>query len=118
MKKVFWALVLVLIFGNLLRFVLPWWGIVLAGVVAGAWLAAPRSVAAGAFAGGLLFWGGSAFLQDIGNEGILSARVGALFGGASGFQMVLLTGVLGGLLALLGGLCGAFGRRAVFPAEQ
>ena len=54
-----------------------------------------------------LVWLGTAMYIDAGNDSILSGRIGNLFGGLSPFLLAAVTGLLGGLCALLGALTGA-----------
>jgi hypothetical protein len=85
---------------------LPFWSLALAGIAVGG-VVAPggwRALGAGALAG-VLLWGGLAYGADVANTGILSARVGALFG-TTGMGMVLITAAMGGLLAGLGAALG------------
>jgi hypothetical protein len=116
MKKLLFALVLTFVAGNVLRFFLPWWSIVFAGALAGWFWPAPGRVFLGAFLGGLLLWGGYACYADIQNVGILSDRIGQLFKGLSSWQLIAVTGLLGGIPAGLGALCSAFARQLFRPA--
>jgi hypothetical protein len=99
--------------GGLLGLVLPFWSLALAGLVVGGLLRPggwPAFV--GAALGGMLLWGGLAVWADAANAGILSARIAAVFGASVG-MLKLITAVLGGLLAGLGGLLGHRLRRSI-----
>ncbi|MBK6930404.1 MAG: hypothetical protein IPH12_05860 [Saprospirales bacterium] len=111
MKNTWLLLLFVFISGHLCHFGLPWWALVPLSALAG-WLfpqAAWRSVLAG-FAGGLLLWTTNALWLDIANAGLLSGKVGTLFMGLSRSQILLFTGLLGGLLGGLGALTGRWAR--------
>ena len=54
-----------------------------------------------------IVWMGTAMYIDIGNESILSSRIGQILGGLSPFLLTLITGLLGGIVATLAGLTGA-----------
>ena len=80
----------------------PWWlGVIPAalGVIA-VHFKPGRAFLAG-FMGVGLAWGVQALVIDILNEGLLSARIGEMFGGIPGWSLVLVTAITG---ALLGGL--------------
>lgn len=105
----------ILALGGLSYWGLPWWTIVPVGILAGWWLK-PKPGAG--FLAGFLLWGATAFLLNYGNGGILSARVGQLFQGLGGWALVLVTGLIGGLLASLSVLTGKFGRDLAFPPKK
>ena len=63
-----------------------------------------------AFAAGALLWYANAFVLDNANEGLLSAKVGLLFQGTKGWQLLIVTGVLGGILTGLGAMTGRMAR--------
>lgn len=102
------TLLATLLLGAVLGTFLPFWSLSLAGFMVGAILRPGpwRGFAAGSL-GGLLLWGGLALWADQANAGILSARIGTLFG-TSGTGLVLITALLGAMLA---GLACALGDR-------
>ncbi|MBK9338651.1 MAG: hypothetical protein IPM98_19815 [Lewinellaceae bacterium] len=107
------VVVFILAAGQLCHFGLPWWGLAPVSAVAG-WLfpqSAGRSFLAG-FIAGFLLWAVTALFLDVPNEGILSTRIGALFMGISRGNVLLATGLQGGLVAGLGCLSGRLGRVA------
>lgn len=114
MKITLYTILCVLISGQLCTIGLPWWAIApLAAVTGWIFAASPgRSFVAG-FLGGFLSWFLNAFWLDRANEGLLSGRVGALFLGLSGMELLLLSGLLGGLLAGMGCLTGRLARNLV-----
>ena len=111
MRRALYLFLFVFLLGHLCRLGLPWWGIAPVGALAGWLLPLPavRSFGA-AFAGGLLLWVLYAWLQDSANDGMLSAKVGQLFLGLRGWHLLLITGILGGLLAGMGAVTGLFAR--------
>ena len=118
MKNALYLSLSILIFGNLGHFGLPWWSLVLVAALAG-WLFPLSSGKnfASAFVAGLLLWLTNAFLLDIANEGLLSAKVGVLFQGLKGGHLLFLTGIFGGILTAFGAMTGRLAR-AAFVGEQ
>jgi len=93
---------------------LPWYVLVGVAALAGAFfgLRAGGSFLAG-FLAGCLLWGGYAWYLDSRNGGLLSERMGILFGELPGGALLAVTALLGGLLAGLGALTGSLGRAAL-----
>ena len=110
MKKVALAAIVILLLGVLQFLIMPWWGIVVLGLIVGYLQPDARKSGLGAFVGGLLLWGAAALYYDTRNQGILSARIGMLFQGLAGWHMVLVTALLGGILAGLGAITGSYFR--------
>lgn len=103
-----------LVLGFLLQQILPWW--ILAPVAAIlAWLMGltPKQAFTASLLAGMVLWGAYAWYLD---NGILSARLGRMMGGLAPFLIFLLTCLIGGLLAALGGVTGSLGR-AVLKKE-
>lgn len=114
MKQSLYTILFIVVFGQLCHFGLPWWAAAPIGGLAG-WLfpqPAAKSWLTG-FAGGFLLWLLPATWFDMANAGIMSGRIGALFMGLPGTALVLLTGLLGGLLAGFGALTGRWARDLV-----
>lgn len=111
MKNALYLSVSILVLGNLGHFGLPWWTLVPIAALAG-WLfpTTAGKVFSAAFASGLLLWYLNAFLLDNANAGALSAKVGQLFQGLKSWQLLFVTGLMGGILAGLGALTGRFAR--------
>lgn len=97
--------------------IFPWWFIAIGGLVAGI-LAPMRFWVAfsAAFGAGFALWFGQAWILDAGNQSILSGRIGALFQGLSRWQLMQITGLIGGLLGGLGAMTGVSLRPA--PRSQ
>jgi len=111
MKNAFFTLLFIFLFGNLCQIGLPWWTLAPIGAIAA--FLFPLRTGAGllaGFCGGFLLWFVAAVLLDRSNQGALSGKVGQLFLGMHGWQLLMLTGVLGGLVAALGVLSGKFTR--------
>lgn len=118
MKNAFYTALFILVLGNLGHFGLPWWALAPIAAMA-AWLfpAAPAATFGTAFSAGTLLWYVNAALLNASNQGMLSTRVGLLFQGLQGWHLLLVTGLLGGILAGLGALTGLFARD-LFVARQ
>ena len=86
----------------------PWWSIVIVAAIVGGIFNehAGQSFLFG-FIGVFLLWGIAAYQMDVGNESILSTRIGEIFGA----NMVLATALLGGLAGGMGALTGTLGQR-------
>lgn len=86
----------------------PWWFVAI-GALAAALLAPMRLWAAfgAAFGVGFAIWFGQAWILDAGNQSLLSGRVGEIFQGLSRWQLMQVTGFIGGLLSGLGATVGA-----------
>jgi len=111
MKNTLGSIFFILIFGQLSHLGFPWWVLAPVAALAG-WIfpqGALRSLGAG-FLGGLLLWLSAAFYLDSANDGLLAGKIGALFSGLGRWHILLLTGVLGGIVAGLACLTGYWGR--------
>lgn len=85
-----------------LQSLLPWWiGIIPAGLGVIAVHFKPGKAFLTGFLGVGLAWFFEALVLDINNDGVLSARVGELFGSLPGWSLLIITATVG---ALLGGL--------------
>jgi len=95
--------------GAVVLSLLPWWSLpIFAALLAFLLEVRPGAAILGGVIGGFLLWAGYAGLLNVQNDGILSARIGALLGGVSGGILVLATGLVGGLFAGLGALTGSW----------
>ncbi|MGH1434811.1 MAG: hypothetical protein ACRBG0_10160 [Lewinella sp.] len=92
---------------------LPWYAIVIAGLLFGAF--APVASAGKAFAYGLLagaiVWGAYSGFLNYNNDSILATRIGNMLGGLNAWIMVVITALLGGIYGGLGSLVGFWGRQ-------
>ena len=100
----------ILLFGFITQQILPWWTILLLTGLLGLFfdLSTAQRFSAG-FLAVFLLWGGYAFYLNMMNEGMLSEKMGILFGGLSGGILLLLTALLGGIIGGLGALTGSLG---------
>lgn len=90
---------------------MPWWGgTILAFIVSFVLQQKSGTSFLAGFLGLFLCWGVSAMVLNIGNEGALAAKMGALIGGVSGTLLLLLTAILGGLLGGLASWSGQIAR--------
>ncbi len=105
-------IVFVILAGFIAQQFLPWW--IIAVIAAVLSFIFDIKIGAGFWAGfvaAALLWGGYAGYLDVQNEGILSARIGKLFGNMPGFMLVLITAIIGGVFGGLGAMTGSLGRR-------
>jgi hypothetical protein len=107
--KIISAIITVGILSAILENFLPWWTIApVAFAVAYLFKLEWYNAFLAGFAGLFLLWGGMAFFIDHANEHILSGRVSILFIKSSKpLVIVLMTGLIGGLVAGFGGMAGA-----------
>ena len=97
----------------------PWWsGILISLIVAAtAQMRTVRAFLAG-FIGLGLMWGISAYIMDSNNAGIMSSRIGELFGGISGNGMVIITCLTGAILGGLGSATGASAMKMIIGKKR
>jgi FtsH-binding integral membrane protein len=110
------ACFLLIVLGAIVQSFAPWYSLGLVALVLGFGF---RQQAGQAFLtgllGGFLLWAGYAGYLHFLNEGILGDRMGRLFGGADGWAIVGITGLLGGLLAAVGCWTGQALRQVIRP---
>ena len=89
---------------------LPWW--IIAPVAFAVALLIPESAWRSwlaAFLGVFILWCGLAWWIDSANDSLLSAKMGALLGiGNNSFLLILITGIIGGLVAGFAALSGHY----------
>lgn len=104
------ALVLTLLLSFITGLYLPWWGIAIAAFIVALIVYQKAGMAfLSSFLGLVFLWCGLAFWIDSGNESILSARIGELLGiGNNPFLLIIITGVVGGLVAGFAAMSGSF----------
>lgn len=99
--------VVIIVLAFLFQQFLPWWIIAPLSFIIGyalhnnGWQAFLS-----AFSGVFLLWAGYAFIIDRGNEQILSSRIAELFQLPNPTLLILITGLIGGLVAGLSALSG------------
>lgn len=101
--KILIQIFVIAIFALIAQLILPWWGVILAAAAGGFAISQKGAkVFIAGFLGVSLLWLLQTWLVDSANNSILSDKVAGIFGLSSGFMMILIT-------ALIGGLCGGFG---------
>ncbi len=95
-----------------LQFLLPWWIMPIVCFVV-CYILRPGlfSSFAGSFIAILILWVAGAWWADRAFDQPMSSILGSIFGGLSANMVFLLTGLTGGIVAGLSGLCGAWSSR-------
>ena len=90
----------------------PWWSIAIAAFFVALLIHQKAGMAfASAFLAMLLLWSGLAWWINVKNDNILSLKIAELFGiGDNTLLLVLMTGLVGGLVAGLAAMSGSFMR--------
>ena len=113
MKQMILVFGSIFLLGLVLQQFFPWWIIVLvAGVVGFFFRAKPWLSFAMGFLAVALLWGTYATWLDWENGGLLSDKMGDLFNRMTGWGLILVTALMGGMLGGLGALTGSLGRQA------
>ncbi len=89
---------------------LPWWSIAIAALLVAVMVhqKAGKAFIAG-FLGVFLLWGGLAWWIDMKNEGILAAKIASVLPlGGSAIVLILVTGLIGGLVAGFAAMSGSY----------
>lgn len=89
---------------------LPWWGIALTSLLVALLVHQKPGKAFGAgLLGVFILWAGLAWWIDTKNNGVLSHKIASVLPlGGSGLALVLVTGLVGGLVAGFAALTGSF----------
>lgn len=115
MKKTITAIVLT----GFLAYVLgvystvPWWSFTISSLLVSVAIhqKAGKSFLSG-FLGLFLLWVGLAFMKDVANEHLLSAKVAAILPlGGSSLLLILVTGLVGGLVSGMAAVTGSYLRK-------
>ena len=101
MRAFIYAFVLVFLVSGLSYFGVAWWIAAAGGFFAGYILIGRWTVLGGAFLGAYCQWTLAAFIKHQANDGILTQRIGELFGGLSSGTLIFASALLGGVLAML-----------------
>ncbi|NBB77419.1 MAG: hypothetical protein GVY02_08580 [Bacteroidetes bacterium] len=111
------AFLILLVFSWLSTLFLPWWGIVIPGVIVGAWLLEKnvRSFLIGFAAAGLA-WFFQALYIDIANDSILSNRIAEMVGLQSNLLILGITFLVAAILGGFSALTGTSLKQALKPA--
>jgi hypothetical protein len=96
---------------------MPWWGIAIAAFLVSA--AIPQKPAfsfLSGFLGVFLLWEILAWWIDNKNNGILSQKIANIMGlGGSSVLLIVITSLVGALVAGFAALAGTYGRRLIYP---
>ena len=96
---------------------LPWWGIAIAAFLVSA--AIPQKPAfsfLSGFLGVFLLWEVLAWWIDSKNNGILSQKISGIMGlGGSSVLLIVITSLVGALVAGFAALAGSYARRLIYP---
>lgn len=108
MKAIF-ALLIILVLGFIAHLFLPWWIIVLVCFLVG--FTFIDKTKHGVFVGFIsvfFLWGAVAFYKSYSNDYIMLERIAILLPGQSKWLVLLATSLIGGIIGMLGTLCGYF----------
>jgi len=117
MLKYVLSIVVTALVAFVLGLYLPWWGIAIAAfVVSAAIPQKPTFSFLSGFLGVFLLWEVLAWWIDNKNNGILSQKVATLMGlGNSSVLLIVITSVVGALVAGFAALAGTYLRRLIYP---
>jgi hypothetical protein len=97
---------------------MPWWGIAIAAFIVSA--AIPQKPAfsfLSGFLGVFLLWEVLAWWIDNKNNGILSQKIASVLPlGGSSVLLIVITSIIGGLVAGFAALAGTYMRRLIYPS--
>ena len=104
------ALIITALLSFIAGLYLPWWSIAIAAFIVALLVYQNAGMAfLSGFSGLFLLWSGLAFWIDNGNDSILSARIGELLGiGNNPFLLILITAIIGALVAGFAAMSGSF----------
>jgi hypothetical protein len=117
MSKYILSIVVTGLIGFLTGLYMPWWGIAIAAFVVSA--AIPQKPAfsfLSGFLGIFLLWEVLAWWIDNKNNGILSQKIATILPlGGSSVLLIVVTSIIGGLVAGFAALAGTYMRRLIYP---
>lgn len=117
MSKYILSIVVTGLIGFLTGLYMPWWGIAIAAFVVSA--AIPQKPAfsfLSGFLGIFLLWEVIAWWIDNKNNGILSQKIATILPlGGSSVLLIVVTSIIGGLVAGFAALAGTYMRRLIYP---
>lgn len=108
--KLFVAIILTALLSFISGLFLPWWGIAIAALLTAVLVHqnAGKAFLAG-FLGVLLLWAGLAWWIDMKNDGVLSKKIASVLPlGGSALLLILVTGIIGGLVAGIAAMSGSY----------
>ena len=91
----------------------PWWSIAITSfIVAIAVHQKPLKAFTAGFAGLFLLWGIQAYIIDAANEHLISSKIASLITGSSSYMLIIvISALVGGLVAAFAALAGSFARK-------
>jgi hypothetical protein len=104
------AIVLTALLSFISGLFLPWWGIAIAALLVAVIIkqSAGKAFAAG-FLGVMLLWQGLAWWINIGNHGVLAKKIALVLPlGGNQVYLILVTGIVGGLVAGFAAMSGSY----------
>ena len=117
MSKYILSIIVTGLIGFLAGLYMPWWGIAIAAFVVSA--AIPQKPAfsfLSGFLGIFLLWEVLAWWIDNKNNGILSQKIATILPlGGSSVLLIVVTSIIGGLVAGFAALAGTYMRRLIYP---
>lgn len=116
-KQIFITISLIALY-IILPLIAPWWTVAIAALCFGFLASNARSAFSQPSTLLTLIWGVWAQVHNAANGGLLAGKIGALFGGISALQLVLITAGIGGLIGGLFGYLGYALKRAVLPKHM
>jgi hypothetical protein len=106
------AVILTAFLGYVAPLYLPWWGFAITSfVVAVAIPQKPLKAFLSGFLALFLFWGIYALILDTKNDHLLSEKVAMILPVGSGFALILISALIGGLVSGFAALTGAYFRK-------
>ena len=113
--KFFVAIILTALLAFAESLFFPWWSIAIAAFIVAVFIQLkPWKAFVAAFLGLFILWGVEAFIIDTKNEQILSKRVASLLPlGGSSVLLILITALVGGLVAGFAALTGSLTRKLI-----
>lgn len=106
--------IVILIASFLLQIIFPWWVIVIISFVTCGLIGKTAKISLWfPFAAIFLLWIGMALFKSIPNHNILAGRIAEMLAVKSWILVLILTGILGGFVAAISGICGYHFRKAV-----
>ena len=104
------AIVLTALLAFISGLFLPWWGIAITSLLVAVLVhqKAGKAFLAG-FLGVFILWAGLAWWIDMNNNGVLSKKIASVLPlGGSSLVLILVTGLIGGLVAGMAAMSGSF----------
>lgn len=108
--KLFVAIILTALLSFISGLFLPWWGVAIAALLTAVVVHqnAGKAFLSG-FIGVLLLWAGLAWWIDMKNDGVLSKKIASILPlNGNSLLLILITGVVGGLVAGFAAMSGSY----------